>query len=234
MLTLIKKEIMLCRTGIFLLAVIGFLAGPISMIFISLMTLDTIGGLLGLILSLFFGFFITMGTSLDKEKKVEGHMIYYSLPIDRELIVRSKYISAAIFPIGQSIVIFIFSYIYKWTKGFEFMGNIEWGIEIRAISIFNMIIALTIIFLFLSIFLFIYFNNLDKEKKENKLLKTISSLSWIIVIIPIYIIPEKYWSFVSKSLQSWSVRNLIIIIGFIFSLFIYFVSMEISKKRVRR
>lgn len=231
MLTLIKKEYMLCRTSLFIGLLFFILTAPITMLFMSIMTEESPVGIISFVLSLVLAFFLTTAVSLDKEKKAKGYRIYYSLPIERDLIVRAKYLSAAIFTLAQALINMLLSYIFKWTKGFKFLGTVEYGVEIKAISIFTMILSLGIFFFFLSIYLYVFFSKLEEDKKEKKGPSIVLYLYFALIIFGRYILPEKF----IKTL--WEISKIelggkFLIIGiFIFSLFIYCFSMHLSQKQ---
>lgn len=233
MLTLIKKELMLYRISLMLLLTFSILTAPITIIFISIMTDDSILGISTQVFSLFMGFLITTAIAIEKEKKVGGHMIYYSLPIEKDLLITAKYLSVALIPLGQSLINLASSYIFKWTKGFKFLGTVSYGFEIKAINVFNMLLALSINLLFLSVFLYVYYRNIDKAKKQNKFWDLIKSLLYIGIFTGLRLILEKYWKVLGRFTFNELGKNSIILLLFLVSILSYYSSMELTKRRVR-
>ncbi len=233
MLTLIKRDLMLYRTSLMIVVLLCIATFPITLLFIGLMTEDSAVGIFIQFLGLFMGFLVTTAIGLDKEKKVEGHMIYYSLPIERDLIITARYVTVAMIPLLQSLVNLFLSYIFKWTGGFEFLGTVTYGTEIKAINIFNMLVALGFIFFLLSIYLYAYFRNLNKEKKESKLFQVISSFLWVFVYLAMRLIPQGLVNSFGKTLENSLGRNLVILVIFIVSILAYYTSMKFSISRSR-
>ncbi len=228
---LIKKDIKLCRVGIFFLLVLHFFLGPLGLVVVALLGGDSSYTIFLLLLFLYMGFSLTVGVSIGRENKVKGETILYSLPIDRDTIVTARYISAAGFPLVQGITYLLYSYIAKWSGGFRWLGiSLEGPIEV--INIFNLMGALAIVFLGLSLFLYYSYSNKEKDKKKIKFIG-IFTYSFLI-IIPGFIVRyslELGQLKIVEILASLN-REISLSLLFLLSIFIYRASWKKSQKNL--
>lgn len=229
---LIKKDIMLCRMGIFFLVVLSFFTGPLSIILMDIITFDSVFGIFTLVFYLFIGFILTMGLVLERETKVDGDVILYSIPVDRALIVKSRYASAALFTLSQSLAYLIYSYIAKWTKGFRLLG-IRLAGEVKSIRIFNIMIALSIVMFLVGSYLVIYYSNKDKRDKVKATVGTIYYL--LLIVLPA--IGFRFWDKIKGHrivrLISFLNNEVVITIGFLLSIGIYLLFMKVAIKKTK-
>lgn len=222
---LIKKDILLCRMGISIIITISFFLGYFSLMFMSILATDSLYSIFMLGYFLAMGLSITVAMIMDREKKVDGNMILHSIPLDKELIITSRYISAILFPTVHGLVILIYSYFLKFIHGFMFTGFRISG-EIEPISIFNLMAVLALIITFLSVYLFLYYYKFGDGKFLN------IAIYFTVIIFPALI--AKFWDNIKgyriiKSLSYLNKESTIIIV-FISSIVLYIISMEATKR----
>lgn len=228
---LFKKDIKLCRFGIFFLLVLHFFLGPLGLIIVALLGGESPYTIFLLVLFLYLGLSLTIGISMGKENKVEGEIILYSLPIDRDTIVTARYISAAGFPLVQGTTYLLYSYIAKWTGGFSILG-LPYDGPVEVVNIFNLMGALAIIFIGLSLFLYYSYSIKEKDNKKARLMGIFTYLT--IVIIPGLIIRFRLELGQSKILEILASLNREISFSLLFllSIYIYRVSWKKSKENL--
>lgn len=222
---LVKKDILLCRIGIFFIVLMNFLFGFVNVILTSPYSTITLG------YNLFMGLYLTIAIALEREKKVEGDMILHSIPLDKEVIVQSKYISSLLFPLTHGVVFFIYSHILKYTRVIWVLGfRLTGGGPIHAISIYSLLTVLAVVILFLAIFLALYYGRLGKTKALNVI------AYFIFIILPAIIIrfSDKIMALDIVKYFSSLDKEMLALISFVTSLFLYWVSMEISKRLYSR
>lgn len=229
MLHLVKKDILLCRMGIVIMFLINFLLGSMGFLITSILssgeTISTV--MLGYVL--FMGFYLTLSMVMEREQKVDGDMILHSIPLDKKVIVTSRYISSLLFPTAHGLIILIYSYILKYIHRFRLLGFRIEG-EIQGMSIYSLLTVLSIMIVFLSFYLLLYYSKLGKGKASNIL------AYFVIIILPAIVFRfkdnildldfVKYISLLDKKILA--------IVGFLVSLVLYIASMEISKKLYSR
>lgn len=222
---LVKKDILLCRIGIVFILLINFLSGSMGLIISSIISSRTTISTVVLGYFLFMGLFLTLAIVLEREQKVDGDMILHSIPLDKKLIVTSRYISSLLFPVAHGVILFVYSYILKYTHGFTFTGlRIEGGIQ--GMSIYSLLTVLSIIIIFLALYLVMYYSKLGKSKSLNII------AYFLLIILPALVIRFqdnilnlgfiKYISLLDKKIFT--------LMGFVTSLILYILSMEVSKR----
>ncbi len=222
---LVKKDILLCRMGIVIILLINFLLGYLSLfIMVMLSSRETISTIM-LGYFLFLGLSLTIVMVLEREQKVDGDMILHSIPLDKKLIITSRYISSLLFPTVHGLILFVYSYILKYIQRFKF-SSFRLGGEVDGISIYSLLTVLTIIIIFLAIYLPIYYSKHGKNKYLSAIAYT------ILVILPALVVKFndnivnldfiKYINLLDKRVFT--------LVAFIISLVLYAISMEVSKR----
>ena len=222
---LVKKDILLCRIGIVFILLINFLLGRMGLIFMSLIMSDSPYSLIMLGYVLAMGLSLTLAMVLEREQKVDGDMILHSIPLNKKLIVTSRYISSLLFPVAHGLIIFIYSYILEYTHMLRFTG-FRMGGEIQGISIYSLLTIMSVIIIFLALYLPLYYSKHGKNKSLTIIAYT------ILVILPALVVRFqdnivnldfiKYINLLDK--------RVFVLVAFVISLVLYAISMEVSKR----
>lgn len=216
---LVKKDILLCRIGIFFIILINFFLGFINLALTSEYSTIMLG------YNLFMGLFLTLLTVLGREEKVNSDMILNSIPLDKKIIVTSRYVSSLLFPLAHGLILFVYSHILKNTRLLWILGYRIHG-QIYAISIYSLLIVLSIIITFLSFYLPFYYLKFGKGKALNVI------AYFLLVILPALII--RFYSILMdlefvKYIYLLD-KRILTLIAFAISLVLYVASMEVSKR----
>lgn len=222
---LVKKDILLCRIGIVFIILINFFLGYLGLIFMSLLMSEPPLSSIMLGYVLFMGLFLTLSIVLEREQKVDGDMILHSIPLDKKIIVTSRYISSLLFPSAHGLIIFIYSYVLQYTRGLRFTGFRMAG-NIQGISIFTLLTVLSVVVIFLSFYLPLYYSKYGKGKAHNIM------AYFFLIILPAIVFKFKdnilNLEFV-KYINSLD-KRMFTLMGFVGSIILYVASMEVSKK----
>lgn len=215
MFNLIKKDFILSRKiNIFVVIYALFIAAmglvmPDPLVSTFLYTL----GMLTLI-------FITVIYTNGYDDKYKSEIVLNSLPIDKENIVRAKYMTLILFIIMSCSAVLIFTNIILK------LGVVSIG---KGASIWNVIFATNISLIFYSIYYPIYF-------KVGEGLRSFNTILWILIAIGPSVLSK-----LMKGLNTTGYLEKIIAIDInriniyvlIFSLFMFYMSMKISEKIYR-
>lgn len=147
----------------------------------------------------------------DKNRK-DTEKFFLSLAIDRDKIIKSKYLVYAIFPLVFSLTLYVFTAILKWP--FSFRTNI--------LDFDVVIIATAMSIIFLAFFIPIKF-------KATKGIPILDILFYILFIWSAYNLP----SLVFESESSINFGLLTIVIS-ILAIIFYFISLKISTKILKK
>lgn len=215
MFNLIKKDFILSRKiNIFVVVYALFIAAmglvmPDPLVSTFLYTL----GMLTLI-------FITVIYTNGYDDKYKSEIVLNSLPIDKENIVRAKYMTLILFIIMSCSAVLIFTNIILK------LGVVSIG---KGASIWNVIFATNISLIFYSIYYPIYF-------KVGEGLRSFNTILWILMVIGPSVLSK-----LMKGLNTTGYLEKIIAIDInriniyvlIISLFMFYMSMKISEKIYR-
>lgn len=215
MFNLIKKDFILSRKiNIFVVIYALFIAAmglvmPDPLVSTFLYTL----GMLTLI-------FITVIYTNGYDDKYKSEIVLNSLPIERENIVRAKYMTLILFIIMSCSAVLIFTNIILK------LGVVSIG---KGASIWNVIFATNISLIFYSIYYPIYF-------KVGEGLKSFNTILWVLMVIGPSVLDK-----LMKGLNTTGYLEKIIAIDInriniyvlIISLFMFYMSMKISEKIYR-
>lgn len=215
MFNLIKKDFILSRKiNIFVVIYALFIAAmglvmPDPLVSTFLYTL----GMLTLI-------FITVIYTNGYDDKYKSEIVLNSLPIDKENIVRAKYMTLILFIIMSCSAVLIFTNIILK------LGVVSIG---KGASIWNVIFATNISLIFYSIYYPIYF-------KVGEGLKSFNTILWVLMVIGPSVLDK-----LMKGLNTTGYLEKIIAIDInriniyvlIISLFMFYMSMKISEKIYR-
>lgn len=215
MFNLIKKDFILSRKiNIFVVVYALFIAAmglvmPDPLVSTFLYTL----GMLTLI-------FITVIYTNGYDDKYKSEIVLNSLPIDKENIVRAKYMTLILFIIMSCSAVLIFTNIILK------LGVVSIG---KGASIWNVIFATNISLIFYSIYYPIYF-------KVGEGLKSFNTILWVLMVIGPSVLDK-----LMKGLNTTGYLEKIIAIDInriniyvlIISLFMFYMSMKISEKIYR-
>lgn len=215
MFNLIKKDFILSRKiNIFVVIYTLFIAAmglvmPDPLVSTFLYTL----GMLTLI-------FITVIYTNGYDDKYKSEIVLNSLPIDKENIVRAKYMTLILFIIMSCSAVLIFTNIILK------LGVVSIG---KGASIWNVIFATNISLIFYSIYYPIYF-------KVGEGLKSFNTILWVLMVIGPSVLDK-----LMKGLNTTGYLEKIIAIDInriniyvlIISLFMFYMSMKISEKIYR-
>ena len=180
---------------------------------------------LALIIILGLSIYINLQSSLNQGIISNDDILLASMPIDRNLIVKSKYVSVLLMNLN-SLVIFIIGVLLSMSTFYS--GNNFFEI----INIWKILVSTSIILFFISLTLLTYY----LKKGVNKKKKT--SLDVFVYLAPlIYFI-----AFMWKGREATSVKNILLkldnplFVLFIFaiSLLLYFISYLLSARQYRK
>jgi len=211
MFNLVKKDLKLA-TKINIFAVIYALF--ISAMGMSLPNFPPVNAMyiLGIIMLVFISVIYSNGYD-DKNK---SEVVLNSLPIDRKDIVRGKYVTLIIFILISCIFTFVF------TNAIKGLGIKPDG---KPADILDIVVAMSLLLVFYSIYYPFYFKLGD--------LRMFNAILWLFVFIGPTILGKIGKKFVTKNLitklASLNLRQIGLLV-FIFSIVIYFISLQISKR----
>lgn len=211
MFNLVKKDLKLA-TKINIFAV--FYALFISAMGMSLSNFPPVNAMyiLGIIMLVFISVIYSNGYD-DKNK---SEVVLNSLPIDRVDIVRGKYVTLIIFILISCVFTLLFTNAIK-TLGLKPDG--------RPADIWDIVTAISLLLVFYSVYYPMYFKLGD--------LRMFNSILWMLVFIGPTILAKIGKRFVTKELitklSSLNLKQIGLLV-FIFSLVMYFISLQISKK----
>ena len=211
MFNLVKKDLKLA-TKINIFAV--FYALFISAMGMSLSNFPPVNAMyiLGIIMLVFISVIYSNGYD-DKNK---SEVVLNSFPIDRKDIVRGKYVTLIIFILISCIFTFLFTNVIK-VLGLKSEG--------MAANIWDIIVAISILLIFYSIYYPMYFKLGD--------LRMFNSILWMLVFVGPTILAKIGKRFVTEDLitklSSLNLKQIGILV-FIFSIVMYVISLQISKK----
>ncbi|WP_416197145.1 MAG: ABC-2 family transporter protein [Sporanaerobacter sp.] len=159
--------------------------------------------------------FVSVIYSIGYDDKNKSEVVLNSFPIDRVDIVRGKYVTLIIF-----ILISVFTLLF--TNAIEALGLKSAG---RPADIWDIVAAMSLLLVFYSIYYPLYFKLGD--------LRMFNSILWMLVFVGPTILGKIGRKLESKGLlkgmASLNIRQ-ITLFAFIFSILIYYISLQISKK----
>lgn len=160
--------------------------------------------------------FVSVIYSIGYDDKNKSEVVLNSFPIDRKDIVRGKYVTLLIFIFISCISVFLLTNIIKG------LGVKPDG---RPADIWDIVAAMSLLLVFYSIYYPLYFKLGD--------LRMFNSILWMLVFVGPTILAKLGKRFVTEDLMiKLSSLNLgqISLLIFIFSIAMYFISLQISKK----
>ncbi|WP_077369050.1 ABC-2 transporter permease [Anaerosalibacter sp. Marseille-P3206] len=160
--------------------------------------------------------FVSVIYSNGYDDKNKSEVVLNSLPIDKVDIVRGKYLTLIIFILISCIFTFLFTNIIKG------LGLTPDG---RPVGIWDIVVAMSVLLVFYSIYYPFYFKLGD--------LRMFNSILLILIFIGPTILGKIGKRFIKKDLitklASLSLKQISLLI-FIFTILMYFISLQISKK----
>lgn len=160
--------------------------------------------------------FVSVIYSIGYDDKNKSEVVLNSFPIDRKDIVRGKYVTLLIFIFISCISVFLLTNIIKG------LGVKPDG---RPADIWDIVAAMSLLLVFYSIYYPLYFKLGD--------LRMFNSILWMLVFVGPTILGKIGRKLESKGLlkgmASLNIRQ-ITLFAFIFSILIYYISLQISKK----
>lgn len=160
--------------------------------------------------------FVSVIYSIGYDDKNKSEVVLNSFPIDRKDIVRGKYVTLLIFIFISCISVFLLTNIIKG------LGVKPDG---RPADIWDVVAAMSLLLVFYSIYYPLYFKLGD--------LRMFNSILWMLVFVGPTILGKIGRKLESKGLlkgmASLNIRQ-ITLFAFIFSILIYYISLQISKK----
>lgn len=160
--------------------------------------------------------FISVIYSIGYDDKNKSEVVLNSFPIDRVDIVRGKYVTLIIFILIGSVFTLLF------TNAIEALGLKSAG---RPADIWDIVAAMSLLLVFYSVYYPLYFKLGD--------LRMFNSILWMLVFVGPTILVKIGKRFVTEDLitklASLNLKQIGLFV-FIFSLVIYFISLQISKK----
>lgn len=160
--------------------------------------------------------FVSVIYSIGYDDKNKSEVVLNSFPIDRKDIVRGKYVTLLIFIFISCISVFLLTNIIKG------LGLKPGG---RPADMWDIVAAMSLLLVFYSIYYPLYFKLGD--------LRMFNSILWMLVFVGPTILTKLGKRFVTEDLMTkLSSLNLgqISLLIFIFSIAMYFISLQISKK----
>lgn len=215
MFNLIKKDFILSRKiNIFVVVYALFIAA------MGLVMPDPLVSTFLYVLGMLTLIFITVIYTNGYDDKYKSEIVLNSLPIDKENIVRAKYMTLILFIIMSCSAVLIFTNIILK------LGVVSIG---KGASIWNVIFATNISLIFYSIYYPIYF-------KVGEGLKSFNTILWVLMVIGPSVLDK-----LMKGLNTTGYLEKIIAIDInriniyvlIISLFMFYMSMKISEKIYR-
>lgn len=215
MFNLIKKDFILSRKiNIFVVVYALFIAA------MGLVMPDPLVSTFLYVLGMLTLIFITVIYTNGYDDKYKSEIVLNSLPIDKENIVRAKYMTLILFIIMSCSAVLIFTNIILK------LGVVNTG---KGASIWNVIFATNISLIFYSIYYPIYF-------KVGEGLKSFNTILWVLMVIGPSVLDK-----LMKGLNTTGYLEKIIAIDInriniyvlIISLFMFYMSMKISEKIYR-
>lgn len=157
--------------------------------------------------------------SMINKTSQNGDMTLNSLPLEKEKIVLGRYLSFSMYSLILPVSIYILSFFIKWNM--FLVGD-------KVLDISVIIVAISFLTIFNSIYLFAYYNKESSSKK-------IELISIILLGMIIFFV-FRYWDYIldSKILQYLESFNIILLLLLIFSIIIYIASFNISKKMYKK
>lgn len=157
--------------------------------------------------------------SMINKTSQNGDMTLNSLPLEKEKIVLGRYLSFSMYSLILPVSIYILSFFIKWNM--FLVGD-------KVLDISVIIVAISFLTIFNSIYLFAYYNKESSSKK-------IELISIILLGMIIFFV-FRYWEYIldSKILQYLESFNIILLLLLIFSIIIYIASFNISKKMYKK
>lgn len=213
---LIKKDVYLIGIlGHFL--VFGFITFYSFIVTLIFSLLTTLGSL-----SIFTGISFLMLyllISMMNKSEANGDASLNSLPLEKEKIVLGRYLSVLMYTVIIPVYIYILSQIIKWNI---FLAND------RKLSLSVILVAITVLTIFNSVHLLIYYG----KEGNSKIIELIP----IVVMVGIIILGFRYFEHIQsiqilKYLESF---NIVLLLLFIFSIILYGLSFNFSKKMYRK
>lgn len=160
--------------------------------------------------------FVSVIYSIGYDDKNKSEVVLNSFPIDRKDIVIGKYVTLLIFIFVSCIFVFLLTNIIKG------LGVKPDG---RPADIWDVVAAMSLLLVFYSIYYPLYFKLSD--------LRMFNSILWMLVFVGPTILGKIGRKLESKGLlkgmASLNIRQ-ITLFAFIFSILIYYISLQISKK----
>ena len=211
MFNLVKKDLKLLRKmNIFVLLYVLFICA--MGVFISDAPLANIIYILGMITLIFTSIIYTNGY----DDKYKSEIVLNSFPIDRRNIVRGKYVSLIIYILLACGGVLIF------TRIVEVVAD---GTRGGSANIWNALLAMGVSLIFYSIYYPFYF-------KVGEGIRSFNTVLWVLMFVCPSIITKlmKRWGNIGQLEKILSMDiNKISIYLLVFSLFIFYISLQISK-----